>query len=81
MDLLEEFNRILAADALRAEAVASEWRALGMAARKRRKEAKVSLRFMAGKMGISAPSLSDMELGRRHWTERRIRQFVDLLRP
>ena len=81
MDLIEEFRRITAANARRAQEVESDWRSLGLKARKLRKEAKVSLRFLAGRMGISAPSLSDMELGRRHWTEERIRQFVSLLNP
>lgn len=37
--------------------------------RQLRKKHKVSLRSLATKMGKSAPYISDLELGRRNWTE------------
>ena len=39
-------------------------------ARKTRESRKISLRQLAKQMGCSAPHLSDLEHGNRHWTER-----------
>jgi DNA-binding XRE family transcriptional regulator len=44
------------------EATGAEWRML-------REQAGVSLRNLAQTMGVSAPYLSDLERGRRNWTE------------
>ncbi len=43
--------------------------ATGESARRRRKQSKASLRSVATKMGVSAAYLSDLELGRRNWTD------------
>lgn len=40
----------------------------------------MSLRSMAKRIGISAPFLSDLELGRRAWSHRRFNQVVKLLK-
>ena len=45
-------------------------RDIGLALRKRREARGMSLRDMATNLGISAPYLSDLELGRRHWKQR-----------
>lgn len=42
--------------------------ATGLRARKHRKSQGVTLRAVARHMNISAPYLSDLELGRRNWT-------------
>lgn len=44
-------------------------RALGEEMRKRRESLGYSLREAAFRMSISAPYLSDLELGRRNWNE------------
>jgi transcriptional regulator with XRE-family HTH domain len=41
----------------------------GQMIRELRKKSGVSLRDMALKMNLSAPFVSDMELGRRNWSE------------
>lgn len=43
--------------------------ATGANNRKRRLKANLSLREVAQELGISAPYLSDLERGRRNWTE------------
>lgn len=48
---------------------------VGLLMRKARIKANVSLRDMAKRMDISAPYLSDLELGRRDWTEEKIALF------
>lgn len=40
---------------------------IGKTIRKLREKKQISVRGMAKRIGISAPFLSDMELGRRHW--------------
>ncbi len=49
--------------------------ATGKLMRKFRIEKGESLRSVAKRMGVSAPFLSDLELGRRHWTEEKVEQF------
>ena len=44
-------------------------RPLGAEMRRRRESKGFALREVARKLGISAPYLSDLELGRRYWTE------------
>jgi transcriptional regulator with XRE-family HTH domain len=44
-----------------------------------RVEAKISLREMARRMGVSAPTVSDWELGRRRWTRKRVEEFLKQL--
>lgn len=53
---------------------------VGSAMRAERKIANVSLRRMAKLIGISAPYLSDLELGRRVWSENRINEYRDGLK-
>lgn len=52
---------------------------VGLIMRKSRIKANVSLRDMAKRMDISAPYLSDLELGRRDWTEEKIALFKKAL--
>lgn len=52
----------------------------GASVRQLRKRKKVSLRNLAIQMGVSAPFLSDLELGRRSWTEERFNQAQRLLK-
>lgn len=42
---------------------------LGKQLRALRERQKISVREMARRLGVSAPFVSDMELGRRHWKE------------
>lgn len=46
-------------------------RAIGLLMRAGRERCELSLRAAARKLGISAAYLSDLELGRRHWSEKR----------
>lgn len=48
---------------------------VGLEMRTARIKANVSLRDMAKRMGMSPPYLSDLELGRRDWTEEKIAKF------
>lgn len=50
--------------------------ATGAAMRKRREDAGVSLREMGRRLGVSAAFLSDLELGRRAWSEERAQSYV-----
>lgn len=43
-------------------------RELGDSLRQKREAAHISLRSMAADLGISAPYLSDLERGHRHWS-------------
>lgn len=43
--------------------------------RRLRQNKGISLRDMAKRLSISAPYLSDLELGRRDWTEEKIEDF------
>jgi Predicted transcriptional regulator len=54
-------------------------RALGKELRSRRERANKTLRETAVAMGVSAPYVSDLELGRRHWNSRLIREFVNAI--
>ena len=47
----------------------------GKTARKKRERANVSLREIARRMKISAPYLSDLELGKRNWSVKLARRF------
>lgn len=58
----------------------SDHAATGARLRKRREKAKLSLREVARRMSLSAPYLSDLELGRRAWTEAKAKAFCRALR-
>ena len=47
----------------------ADHRPLGAEMRRRREAKGFALREVARRLGISAPFLSDLELGRRNWTE------------
>jgi transcriptional regulator with XRE-family HTH domain len=49
--------------------------AFGLGLRNRRKKAGLSLRSVAKAMNICAPYLSDLEQGKRGWTDQRLAQF------
>lgn len=49
--------------------------AIGHSMRRLRQRWGVSLREMARRLDISAPYLSDLELGKREWTEEKISTF------
>lgn len=49
--------------------------ALGKQMRKLREACGRSLRDVARGLGVSAPYLSDLELGERNWSEEKIEQF------
>ena len=49
--------------------------ATGEQARKLRSRSNLSLRSVAKKMGISFPFLSDLERGRRNWSEKLAAKF------
>jgi len=53
--------------------------AIGTTMRETRTRRGMSLRCLATRMKISAPYLSDLELGRRSWTESRVLQFMKAL--
>jgi predicted transcriptional regulator len=46
-----------------------------------RKKAKLSLREVARRLKLSAPFVSDLELGRRNWTEEMAERYIDILCP
>ena len=52
----------------------------GSLARKQRKQASKSLRAVAKSMGVSVAFLSDLELGRRNWTEDNLSRFTGALK-
>jgi transcriptional regulator with XRE-family HTH domain len=52
---------------------------VGHEMRRLRKKKGIGLRDMAKRMDISAPYLSDLELGRRDWTEEKIAAFKGAL--
>jgi predicted transcriptional regulator len=81
MDLLALYERMQASDRSHRENVAQSWRLFGEKVRGEREAAGVSLREMARRMELSAPTLSDLELGRRHWTLPRLKQFLEQLKP
>ena len=51
----------------------------GKEARIRRRAAGVSLRELAGRMGFSAAYVSDLELGRRGWSENLMKRYIKAL--
>lgn len=54
--------------------------ALGDEMRKLRKKSRKSVREVAKLLDISAPYLSDLELGRRRWSEEMIAAFKHVLK-
>lgn len=44
-----------------------------------RKKSKLSLREMARRLKLTAPYVSDLERGRRNWTEEMAERFTDIL--
>jgi transcriptional regulator with XRE-family HTH domain len=56
-------------------------RAVGAAMRQVRIAAGLSLRGVAKRLGVSAPYVSDLELGRRNWSPRRIEDFEKACDP
>jgi hypothetical protein len=56
-------------------------RAIGKKFNAMRRDARLTLRAVAVKMGISISYLSDMEQGRKNWSRERVRQFEDVVRP
>lgn len=57
------------------------WSAIGEKLRAKRQKARISLREVARRMEISAPYLSDMELGNRNWSTERMAAFVYAISP
>lgn len=55
--------------------------ATGAKMRALREAAKVSLRDLGDRIDLSAPYLSDLELGRRAWSEQRAEQYAAALKP
>lgn len=53
--------------------------ATGYLFRQARKKAKLSLREMSRRLKVSAPYVSDLELGRRNWTQEMSERFADIL--
>lgn len=49
--------------------------ATGKGARQYREERGLSIRKVAQRMGLSASFVSDLELGRRHWTDALTKRF------
>lgn len=60
----------------RIEVVKVDNAATGAAMRKRREAAGLSLRALGERLHLSAAFLSDLELGRRPWSETRAEQYV-----
>lgn len=55
-------------------------RPLGAELRRRREAAGFSLREVARRMEVSAPFLSDLEHGKRNWTERTRDAFLEAIK-
>lgn len=55
--------------------------ATGYGFREGRKKAKLSLREIARRLNLSAPFVSDLERGRRNWTESLAEQYANILCP
>lgn len=51
----------------------------GRIIRQRREKSGMSLRRLAKEMGYSAPFVSDLELGRRNWTEETFNNAIKIL--
>lgn len=54
-------------------------RAFGLLMRSKRERAGAGLRAVASRMKMSASYLSELELGKKRWSARRVAQFVDSL--
>ena len=52
----------------------------GMRMRERRASLQISLRSVARELELSAPYVSDLELGKRNWTVERAREYEAALR-
>ena len=78
--LLTLFERLVANQEAHAANQRKLWAAFAARMRFARVEAQISLREMARRMGVSAPTVSDWELGRRRWTRKRVEQFLKELR-
>jgi len=63
------------------EALGDAWNEFGRVLRKLRESRDMSLRDAAKKLGISAPYLSDVELGRRRMTDDRVESCLNLFTP
>ncbi len=57
-----------------------DYRELGANLRTLREKAGLSLRKVADRLGVSVPYLSDLERGRRNWTEERRDAFLKALK-
>jgi len=79
VDLIRQFEKMGENERLHERRVNDLWFRFGQSVRMVREEHGISLRDMARRMGVSAPTLSDLELGRRHWTKARLEQFLALL--
>lgn len=54
-------------------------REVGKELRALRIAAKISLRNMAESLGLSAPYVSDLELGRRNWSRTKIKDYTRMV--
>lgn len=52
----------------------------GLRLRKLREKSGVSIREVARRLGIDNKYLSDMELGRRNWTEEKVERFLEAIK-
>ena len=52
----------------------------GKHARTLRKSSRLTMTFVAKKLGISTPYLCDLEYGRRHWSPDLVREFVKAIK-
>jgi DNA-binding transcriptional regulator YiaG len=77
--LLTLFERLVANQEAHTANQRKLWAAFAARMRFARVEAKISLREMARRMGVSAPTVSDWELGRRRWTRKRVEEFLKQL--
>jgi DNA-binding transcriptional regulator YiaG len=77
--LLTLFERLVATQEAHAANQRKLWAAFAGRMRAARVDAKISLREMARRMGVSAPTVSDWELGRRRWTRKRVEEFLSHL--
>lgn len=59
----------------------SAWAEFGQVLRRLRESRNMSLREAAKVLGVSAPYLSDVELGRRRMTDDRVEQCLNLFTP
>lgn len=54
---------------------------IGQQMREERKNAGLSLRTVAKRLGVSAAYVSDLELGRRNWSLHRVTDYQNALSP